>query len=530
MLTDTSPPPVAHGRPDARVRRLPIGWIAAAAYVATVVAIAVWVIRRDGDFTYPLDDSYIHLRLGQNLAGGTLGMNPGEFASASSSAIWPVFIAAAVRAVGPLVGVPLVLATLCGVATLVLLDRWARRRGHSPLERAGLMAAVIVVVPLTTLSLTGMEHVLQVGTTLLLVVVVLGRIDAEDRSWRADLAIGAAALCCAAVRLEAVFVLVPLAVVVVGQRRWRTLATLTFGAALPVAAVVAVDLGQGWPALPASVLVKSSIVSRARTPAVLLVYQTRLLVVMVLLLALAWFGRDLLRSRWPRHATWWTSVALGACVLQLAAGLVVQVYRYEAYLVALCLVAIAVDLHPLVLARARGELGPLPSVVQGAGVLLATLAFVLGLTIVPEVATASREIHLQQVQMARFAATACEGCTVVVNDIGAVGLFGDVQLVDSVGLATHEVVEAKLEGRYDTTRLAEIAEERGATMAMVYPQWSPGVPRDWEPVGSWTVHDPTVLGGDTVVVYSLDRSSTASLRAAFVDFEVPAEVEVRVLP
>ena len=51
---------------------------------------------RDGEFTYPLDDPHIHLRLGANLAHGTLGMNPGEFASASSSPIWPVLIAAAV--------------------------------------------------------------------------------------------------------------------------------------------------------------------------------------------------------------------------------------------------------------------------------------------------------------------------------------------------------------------------------------------------------------------------------------------------
>jgi len=530
VMTSTTPSSTDDGAAVRRGRAWPVGWLAAVVYVASLAAFLIATVRRDGEFTYPLDDSYIHLRLGQNLAHGTLGMNPGEFASASSSAIWPVLIAGGVRAVGPLVGVPFVLAALCGVATLVLLDRWVRRRGHSLLERAGLMAAMIVVVPLTTLALTGMEHVLQVGATILVVALVIERAESDGTDVRGDLAVGAAALLCAATRLEAVFVLLPLAVLLVSRRRWRTLAAMALGAVVPVAIVVAVDLGQGWPALPASVLIKSSGVSRAHAPAVLLVLQTRLLLVMALALALTWFGRRALARRWPLHATVWTWVALGACALNLAAGLLVQVYRYEAYLVGLCIVAIAVNVHALVSANARSELPPVPLLLRGMWGALAAFAFVFGLTVLGDVSRAMHDIHLQQVQMARFAHEACEGCTVVVNDIGAVGMYGDVRIVDSVGLASRDVVEAKLVGDYDSAELDEIARDQGATMAMVYPHWRPGVPASWQPVGSWTVHGSTVLGGDTVVVYSLDPSRTEPLRDAFADFAVPDGVDAQTLP
>jgi len=64
----------------------------------------------------------------------------------------------------------------------------------------------------------------------------------------------------------------------------------------------------------------------------------------------------------------------------------------------------------------------------------------------------------------------------------------------------------------------------------VYPHWRPGVPEGWQSVGSWTVHGSTVLGGDTVVVYSLDPARTEELRQAFADFEVPEGVEAQTLP
>jgi hypothetical protein len=295
--------------------------------------------------------------------------------------------------------------------------------------------------------------------------------------------------------------------------------------------VVAINLAQGWPALPASVLIKAGNAQRALGPAVLVLIQTRLLLVMALAVSLCWWGRRSLGPAWPRTATWWAAIAVSASLLNVVAGLNVQVYRYEAYLVAVCVVACAVNAHALLAARrARPSDVPTPLVFRAFVATLAAAAVLFGVATLPDMSNAMQEIHLQQIQMAKFAAVACPGCTVVVNDIGKVSLDGDVRIVDSMGLANLDVLEAKRDGSYDSQRLDEIAVQAGATFAMVYPQWPPGPPERWERVGSWSLPDHKVVGGAEVVLYSLDPSRTEALRRAFLDFEMPPEVTVTVAP
>lgn len=509
----------------------PVGWIAAGVFMAVVAVFFFVTIRRDGSFTYPLDDSYIHLRLGSNLAHGTLGMNPGEFASTSSSPIWPVLIAAVVLVTGPLVGIPLALAMVASVALLVLLDRWAVARSYSVTERAVLMGAMILVVPMTSIAVNGMEHALQIGGVLLLISLVIDRVDRLDRSSGADVAIFGAALLCAATRFETVFLVVPLGVLLIAHRRWRSLFALGLGSLLPIAVVGAINLGQGWPALPASVLIKSSVVHRFLAPAVLVFLQTRLLFVMCLAVLLWWLGRRTLGDVWPRTASRWTVVAVSASVLNIAAGLRAQVYRYEAYLVAACVVACAVNVHAWLTARREGITStPIPLLLRGAAAALAASACVFGVATLPDMSNAVQEVHLQQVQMARFSASACPGCTVVVNDIGKVSLDGDVRIVDDVGLADLDVLRAKQAGTYDSQRLDQIAVRHGATLAMVYPHWPPLPPTRWERIGSWHLPDTRVVGGSDVAFYSLDPSRTNELRQALAKFEVPSDVTVTIDP
>src|SRR6185369_13670873 len=61
--------------------------IAAAVFVALTIALVVAVRQETGAaYTYPLDDTYIHTALARNLIEShTWGINPGEFANASTS-------------------------------------------------------------------------------------------------------------------------------------------------------------------------------------------------------------------------------------------------------------------------------------------------------------------------------------------------------------------------------------------------------------------------------------------------------------
>jgi hypothetical protein len=518
-----------------------VGWIAVAIHLVVLGTVLAVARARDGAFAYPLDDPYIHLRLAENLLDGTLGMNPGQFASASSSPLWPVLIAGVAAVTGPLVGVPLALATVAGAGLLLGVDRWAKRIGLGVGGRSALMAAVLLLVPLTAVTLTGMEHVLQAGLCFLFASLVVERVcqptNPGARPDRHDLFVLLTAAAAAAVRFELAFVLAPAVVLLAWRRRWWTIAAACIGAAIPVVATAAVNLGQGWPALPTPLIAKS--ITGADSEGI-----TRLLPGLplpspdhvrvwapLLLLAVVWVvSQRSLGPRWPLRATAWNAVALGTVGLHYAFVKIGWFYRYEAYLVVLLLGALAVSLHALVAdatsAREAWRRTPIPA--RLAGAVLVVVALIGSLGSFSLSLRGMSEVQHQQVQMARFAAEHCTGCTVVVNDIGAVSMYGGGRIVDDYGLASDEVLDSKLDGSWDAHTLGELASREGATLAMVYdtPYWLPGVPEGWELLGTWSLDHAWVVGEETVSFYSLDPARSDELRDAFERFEPPPGVEV----
>jgi hypothetical protein len=194
-------------------------------------------------------------------------------------------------------------------------------------------------------------------------------------------------------------------------------------------------------------------------------------------------------------------------------------------LVALCLCAAALLAESVLRHRDELALGPpLRGVVAAAAVALVVVAVVDGVRVTRYGLTGMREIHRQQVQMARFAAASCPGCRVVVNDIGAVSLYGDVTVTDCVGLADREVIEAKLRGDDDAATIDRIARDEGAGWAMIYPDWEHGVrdvPASWELLGTWSWPTHVVVGGKDVAFYAIDPIVADELRERFEAWPAP---------
>src|SRR5579872_596074 len=69
--------------------------LALGAFLLPVIAIEIDVLlHTDGNFSYPLDDSFIHLAVAKTLAfKGVWGISKYEFASASSSILYPMLVA-----------------------------------------------------------------------------------------------------------------------------------------------------------------------------------------------------------------------------------------------------------------------------------------------------------------------------------------------------------------------------------------------------------------------------------------------------
>src|SRR5262249_6614239 len=113
---------------------------------------------------------------------------------------------------------------------------------------------------------------------------------------------------------------------------------------------------------------------------------------------------------------------------------------------------------------------------------------------------------------------------------GAISYLGDVRLLDLFGLADLEVGRLKLERRYDTRAIRELARARGVKVAVVYDEWFDkmgGVPREWGRAGEWTITHNVVCGSDSVTWYAVDRAEAAPLIQHLRDFSTRLPPDVR---
>jgi len=128
----------------------------------------------DGHFFYTLDDPYIHLALAEHIAHGHYGLNEGEFASPSSTILWPFLLV-------PWVGlswgymVPLGINSIACLLTVTLLQRSLQHVYKNQASR--LAIATIFLTGSVGVVFTGMEHSLQI---VLAVAIVSALIDLTE--------------------------------------------------------------------------------------------------------------------------------------------------------------------------------------------------------------------------------------------------------------------------------------------------------------------------------------------------------------
>lgn len=528
------------------VTRSRAAWSALAAAVVCfgLVAFDIRAVLQlnDGTFTYPQDDPYIHLTLARNLAAsGTWGLEPGRFAPASSSPLWTLALAGLSVAWAPSIWWPLALNCIGAAAVIYAVARQLSVLDAFPV-RTGVLVALVLILPLPTLVLIGMEHTIHVACIVVLTGAAIEVASATDRDrwWASGLVLAAVAT---GLRYETLFVVSTLSLILVVRRRWRAAVSMVAGAVLPVMAYAAYALGHGAPALPNSILMKSGATRFGSVGAVvgvlgdwvriLTVYQRPVQV------ALALAALLLLALRRPARrlgcADLWLIVFLATEVFHVCLVRIEWFYRYEAYVVALGCIAVARGLAERWRApdaRRWWELSR--RTVAGRAVL--ACGVLLALPLVQRAAESrlttargSHEVYLQQYQMGQFFASEYAGHAVALNDIGAVSWLAPVHVVDIVGLASPEIADARRAGRFDRKELERLAQRRGVDAICVYEDYLEGndlLPPGWHRVGEWVSITNIAVNDDRVTFYAPSREAATRLRKALDAFSarLPSEV------
>jgi len=221
----------------------------------------------DGRLIYTLDDPYIHLALAESILQGEYGINAGEFASPSSSILYPLILA-----MGLLLGLgdwaPLAVSVPFALGATWLLagfvwNALSPTGGHLAILGAVLLGpALVLATNAAALPLTGMEHSLHVFATVLALSGLYGL--AVDPTRRASLnAVVVGTLLCATIRFEGLALALAMlrALPALGLKRPAILMGTVLILILGGYSLVMHQLG--LPVFPSSVMTKSYIAARA---------------------------------------------------------------------------------------------------------------------------------------------------------------------------------------------------------------------------------------------------------------------------
>ena len=481
--------------------------------------------RNAGTMVYALDDAYIHMAIAKSAGEyGTWGITRFEFTSATSSPLWTALIAAVYSLIGTSAFVPLVLNVIAGIALLCVSGAaLARNLLDSRLVFCGLLS-VLLITPMPALALSGMEHLLHAAIAVAVSYLASSILTGESNAHHERLLIAAAPLL-TSLRYEGLFeLLVVCGALVIAKRRWQLAFAIGAAGALPIVLYGLWSMSHGWQFFPNSVLLKAVRpdfsfrgVARMVTgqQAVATLYRTPHLLVLVVA-ALALLFRSSRRGRAWDHPSFALVLFVGTALLHAQFADVGWFYRYEAYLVALGIVAHweSVESYAVPEFRTMKALPRLAIAAVLAIIVLRPLELRARASLLMA-SRASTNIFEQQYQMGQFLNASYRGSTVAVNDIGAVAYLGsDLRIVDLWGLASRDVASLRMTNSYDSDAIQSLANLADVKVAVVYDRWFErfgGIPKQWHKVGAWTIANNVVAGGDTVSFYAVDPSERERL-------------------
>ncbi len=236
--------------------------LALSALLLPIAAIEWYVLRHTGGtFMYPLDDTFIHMALARNLAfHGVWGMNPYAFASASSSVLYTLLLAALFKLFSVHVLIPFVLNAIVAIVVLVVVRRWLEKQRVSGAGQLVILLGLIFLTPLPILVICGMEHTLQCLFCFLFIYGFSGWLEKATTtagSWKLPWPLFVYGMLVTFIRYEGLFIIAIACLILLYHRKLGLAIRLGFISVLPLVVFGAYSVAKGSYFLPNSVLLKS---------------------------------------------------------------------------------------------------------------------------------------------------------------------------------------------------------------------------------------------------------------------------------
>lgn len=478
-------------------------------------------------FAFPLDDPYIHLSIGRNLAyHGSWGPMTDVFNSASSSILYTLIIAAFYFIGFGGISTLFIINIVSSLGCLFAFEKIVRAMKLDSDKYVVVAFSFVILVPLYHIAYLSMEHTLHIWITLIAVLKAAEYFAENKDSLKSVIILSLFTSLSILARYESLFLGLIIGLILLYRKQF--LNAIIFGviALFPVAVFgyISVMNGEHW--LPNSVLVKS--VKSGDGFTFYFKYLGRwgkkvfefpqygfgfALVITTLIWNIRLKNKDLM--------FWFTLIVAMLFILHGSFAEIGWLGRYEAYLVALSLVSFIFIVQKLEL---MGKWKYMIYIIIALFFVVRTIPYTFNYRY------AMSNIYDQQIQMSRFINEYYNHSEIVINDIGAISYYTDAKYLDLWSLASTDITNFVLKyGKLDKDIVYELAEKRESKIAVIYSESSFNyVPDEWKKIASWTIENRQAPNYSTVYFYTINVSD-AQLLDQIIEFSksLPDNVKVK---
>ncbi len=506
------------------------------------------VISCDGNYVYPLDDTYIHLSMANNLSShGIWGVTQHEFSSSSSSILYTLILSAFMLIFGNNDFLPVVINFITSYLLIIvifdLLKKFVVGR-NSQLDESSIFTKANLILMLTTLfiaisapmlilTLSGMEHSLQILINLVFIIQFIDYYNTGSKKTFKNIIL--LSLLVTSIRFEGIFLIIIAVILLLIRKKYREVLWLVIISSLPILIFGLVSLYNGWMFLPNSILLKSSKPTDFTAISLLfypfnwigkLFLEPHLFAIFVSSLSLLYVNYKQRRNLWESKNIW-LIITLLLTIIHLTFAKTGWVYRYEAYIVVIGLVGLTINIAQMIKFRDR-------KLKNAAIAIAAVLVIACGMrsfTSIVESNTMSVNIYEQQYQMSKFLAEHYNNSSVILGDIGAATYFTNIKLLDLVALGSIEPLRLRIEKNFNVAEIEKLANSKKSKIAIIYKDAFKGlIPESWIESGSWKISNNIGCYMDEVTFYAISGDNFLTLSENLIKFKqkMPIGIEVQI--
>lgn len=510
-----------------------------------VIYILIMLSQTEHNFTYILDDAYIHLAMAKNFSlHGVWGVTEYDFSSSSSSPVFTFVLSGLITVFGNQQLIPLVFNLICAGLILYFLNRYYSDQFE---ENAAIVFASVFTLLFTSVHLlvfSGMEHVLQ----LLVMVINIYYFEKWKLSGFRNYIFSGwfffTITMLGLIRFESMFYFLAIAFVFLLLRQYKNSAYVLLYGFIPVMIFGYFNYQKAGYFFPNSVIIKGTRLdfSGDYPGQIMDVLLSKIILnpyfyfagLFPLCLSVLLIIQDYKKKLNLRQVVLNNFLLITFGITFFIYGLFGQFtnfFRYEAFLLTIFVMAAIPKIKKLfingnfLLKQNRQSAFLITSITM---TLILKIALVCILIII-----GSRNVYEQQVQSARFLKKYYNNNALVANDIGAVCYFTNIHLLDIMGLGSKEVVPFKIKaGQNERFRnfLMDSTAQHDFKLAILYDEWTEGrIPENWKKVAMLEITGVNaVLGSKQVFVYAVDPDIHESLKQNIKDFSWNSHVKVKI--